>query len=87
MVQKFLIENTIDDTCATCSSNLINSYLKLAVFIERVLMMFMMPICTPNKFGYWVKSLKCSILQEDNPCYEIFNTIRTNVHYWNLRMM
>lgn len=81
MVQQFLIHNTIDDTCATCYSNLINSYLKLALFIESVIMMFMMPICTPNKFGYSIKSFKCSILQEDNPCYEIFNTVRTNVHY------
>jgi len=77
MVQQFLIDDTIDDTCATCCSNLINSYLKLVLFIESVIMMFMMPICTPNKFGYWVKSLKCSILQEDDPSCEIFNTIRT----------
>jgi hypothetical protein len=40
---------------ATCCSNLINSYLKLALFIESVTMMFMMPICTPNKFGQILK--------------------------------
>jgi hypothetical protein len=87
MVQQLLIDNTIDDTCATCCSNLINNYFKLALFIESVIIMFMMPICTPKEFGHWVKSLKCSILQDDNSCYEILNTIRTNVHSWNLRMM
>jgi len=37
MLQQFLIDNTMDDTCATCCSNLINSYIKLALFIESVI--------------------------------------------------